>query len=128
VRGLVEMRVIARLPKADAPLPETPDVESPGTGYMRRLQREQSMEQIVQASAAAVRRRLTETVGAFVRGEAMTLDPFPAATLTLSHLVARDEVPAYRAALNDAVAGVVVERIVVSGPVAPYQFVSPPHD
>lgn len=86
------------------------------------------MEQIVQASAAAVRRRLTETVGAFVRGEAVTLDPLPAAVLTLSHLVARDEVAAYRTALNDAALGVQVERLVVCGPVAPYQFVSAPHD
>ena len=86
------------------------------------------MEQIVHTSASAVRRRLTEIVGALVRGEAMTLDPFPAATLTLSHLVARDEVPAYRLAVNDAGLGTLVERLVVSGPVAPYQFVSAPHD
>jgi hypothetical protein len=84
------------------------------------------MEQIVQASAAAVRRRLTETVGAFVRGEAVTLVPLPAAVLTLSHLVARDEVGAYRSALTDAVLPTEVDRLVLSGPVAPYQFVSAP--
>ena len=128
VRGLVEMRIIARLPKGDEPQHVSGGSDAPGTTYMRQLQRERSMEQIVQASAAAVRRRLTETVGAFVRGEAMTLDPFPAATLTLSHLVARDEIPAYRTALNGADLGSLVERIVVSGPVAPYQFVSAPHD
>ncbi len=128
VRGLVEMRVIARLPKGDEPQQDSAGSDAPGTSYMRQLQRERSMEQIVQATAAAVRARLTETVGAFVRGEAMTLDPFPAATLTLSHLVARDEIPAYRTALNGADLGGLVERIVVSGPVAPYQFVSAPHD
>jgi hypothetical protein len=86
------------------------------------------MEQIVQATAAAVRRRLTETVGAFVRGEAVRLDPLPAAVLTLSHLVARDEVAAYRTALHDAAPPTQVERLVVCGPVAPYQFVSAPRD
>lgn len=128
VRGLVEMRVIVRLP-TPAGLPDEASVgASPGIAYMRQLQRGGAMEQIVQASAAAVRRRLTETVGAFVRGEAVTLDPLPAAVLTLSHLVARDEVAAYRTALNDAALGVQVERLVVCGPVAPYQFVSAPHD
>jgi hypothetical protein len=130
VRGLVEMRVVARLPQpADMPADPVDDpapATSPGIDYMRRLQRGKAMEQIVQASGAAVRRRLTETVGAFVRGEAVTLDPLPAAILTLAHLVARDEVPAYRTALGDAALGVLVERFVVCGPVAPYQFVSAP--
>jgi hypothetical protein len=128
VRGLVEMRVIARLPRPAVPPEEAPTADSPGTGYMRKLQQGRAMEQIVQASASAVRRRLTETVGAFVRGEAVTLDPLPAAVLTLSHLVARDQVPAYRSALTDVALDVAVERLVVSGPVAPYQFVSAPDD
>jgi hypothetical protein len=129
VRGLVEMRVIARLLRP--PEPEAPDgggAVSPGTAYMRHLQRDRAMEQIVQATSAAVRQRLTETVGAFVRGEAVTLVPLPAAVLTLSHLVARDEVAAYRSAVNDAAPDPQVERLVVRGPVAPYQFVSAPHD
>ena len=128
VRGLVEMRIIVRLPRAEQRERVSAVSTAPGTSYMRQLQRERSMEQIVQASAAAVRRRLTEIVGALVRDEAMTLDPSPAATLTLSHLVARGEIPAYRTALNGADLGGLVERIVVSGPVAPYQFVSAPHD
>ena len=86
------------------------------------------MEQIVQASVAAVRRRLTETVGAFVRGEAVTLDPLPAAVLTLSHLIARDAVADYRTALYDAAPPLQVERLVVCGPFAPYQFVTAPDD
>jgi hypothetical protein len=128
VRGLVEMRIIVRLPRPE-PAAEDPAVEAtPGLAYMKSLQRERGMEQIVQASASAVRRRLTETVGAFVRGEAVTLDPLPAAVLTLSHLVARDEVDAYRSTLRDAALGHQAERLVVCGPVAPYQFVSGPND
>ena len=129
VRGLVEMRIIARLAAAREAVATVADGEaSPGTAYMRHLQRERAMEQIVQATSAAVRRRLTETVGAFVRGEAVTLDPLPAAVLTLSHLVARDEVAAYRTAVTDAAPDPQVERLVVRGPVAPYQFVSAPDD
>ena len=130
VRGLVEMRVIVRLspPQPEAVRDERDAGASPGIAYMRKLQRGRSLEQIVQASAAAVRRRLTETVGAFVRDEAVTLVPLPAATLTISHLVARDEIASYRSALDDAAPGLDVERLVVSGPVAPYQFVTASHD
>jgi hypothetical protein len=67
-------------------------------------------------------------VGAFVRDEAVTLVPLPAATLTLSHLVPRDEVDTYRSALEAAAPGAHVERLIISGPVAPYQFVSTSHD
>jgi hypothetical protein len=126
VRGLVEMRTIAKLGRPSEPAATDDGEAPPGTAYMRHLQRGRAMEQIVQASAVAVRQRLTETVGAFVRGEAVTLDPLPAAVLTLSHLVARDEVAAYRTAVNAAAPDAHVERLVVRGPVAPYQFVSPP--
>jgi hypothetical protein len=128
VSGLVEMRIIVRL---SAPVPKAPapgSDQSPGTAYMRRLLQKRELEQIMQTTSVAVRRRLTETVGAFVRGEAVTLDPLPAAVLTLSHLVAREEVESYRAALRDTAAGVDIERLVVSGPLAPYQFVSAADD
>ncbi len=132
VRGCVEMRVIIRLSRtvqsADTTEGETDADATPGTAYMRRLQRGRSLEQIVQASAAAVRRRLTETVGAFVRDEAVTLVPLPAATLTLSHLVPRDEIDTYRSALEAAAPDAHVERLIIAGPVAPYQFVSTSHD
>ena len=130
VRGCVEMRVIARLTQPDSPaIPDEPDsAASPGIAYMRKLQRGRTLEQIVQVSASAVRRRLTETVGAFVRDEAVTLVPLPAATLTISHLVPRAEIAAYRSALGGAALGADVERLIVSGPVAPYQFVSASDD
>ena len=130
VRGCVEMRVIVRLPRPDAgTISDEPEPgASPGTAYMQKLQRGRTLEQIVQASASAVRRRLTETVGAFVRDEAVTLVPLPAATLTISHLVPRDEIAAYRSALDDVAPGVRVDRLIISGPVAPYQFVSASHD
>ena len=127
VQGLVEMRVIIELSREQESVPVAEE-RTPGMAYMQELRRKRGMEQIVQASALAVRRRLTETVGAFVRGEAFVLDLSPVAILTVSHLIDRDSVSGYRAALHGAAPGAQVERFVVCGPVAPYQFVSPPND
>jgi hypothetical protein len=136
VRGLVEMRVVASLRASEKALPlvalPTGDDASltedltPGRAYMRELSRTRELERIMHTLAAAVRERLTETVGAFVRGEALSLAPLPAAVLTVSHLIARDVITRYRAALLDAQLHEQVERFVVSGPGAPYHFVTPP--
>jgi hypothetical protein len=131
VRGLVEMRVVVALrmqPPEDRQSAAAETADSPGRAYMLGLRESRKLERIVQTSAVAVRRRLTETVGAFVRGEAVSLAPLPAAVLTVSHLITRDVVPRYRSALLEARLDGQVERIVVSGPGAPYGFVTPPHD
>ena len=136
VRGLVEMRVVAALrPSPQAAALMTPssvsglaagEVLTPGRAYMRELGRTRELERIMQTSASAVRERLTETVGAFVRGEAVSLAPLPAAVLTVSHLISREVVTRYRTALLDAQLQEQVERFVVCGPGAPYRFVTPP--
>ena len=140
VDGLVEMRIIAKLVAGEgrgskgppaAPGPD-PDGEHQGPGgagraYLERVRGRQIVERNVHTISAAVRQRLTETVGAFVRGEAISLDPLPAAVLHLAHLVPRDAVTKYRSALLDATLGPEVERIVVSGPGAPYNFVTDPN-
>jgi hypothetical protein len=136
VRGLVEMRVVAALrpfPEAAALMPESVESQmasggtmTPGRAYMRELSRTRELERIMQTSASAVRERLTETVGAFVRGEALSLAPLPAAVLTVSHLISRDVITRYKTALLDAQLTEQVERFVVCGPGAPYRFVTPP--
>jgi len=136
VRGLVEMRVVAALrlsPDATTLMASLNDGGTssaggltPGRAYMRELGRTRELERIMQTSASAVRERLTETVGAFVRGEALSLAPPPAAVLTVSHLISRDVVTRYRTALLDAQLNEQVERFVVCGPGAPYRFVTPP--
>ena len=137
VDGLVEMRVVARLavpgPAGGQGVPEGPVAAEngpggPGRAYLEELRGRQKLERNMQSISAAVRQRLTETVGAFVRGEAISLDPLPAAVLSASHLVPRDAVSRYRSALLDATLGPEVERIVVSGPGAPYRFVSDPNE
>jgi len=125
VRGMVEMRVLVALATARTPEVEA-DAGSPGRVYMQQLLRIRGTEQGVHAAAAAVRERISTVVGPFVRDEAVVVAASPTAMLTLSHLIARDDVFRYRAALEDADAGAPVARLIVRGPVAPYQFVSPP--
>ena len=125
VRGMVEMRVLvalAAVPTADAEA----NAETPGRAYMQQLLRVRGEEQLVQAAAATVRERISTVVRPFVREEAFVVASSPTAMLTLSHLVARDDVPRYRSALDVAEIGDPAKRLIVRGPVAPYQFVSPP--
>jgi hypothetical protein len=138
VAGLVEMRVIAKLTVTTPPESSTEwqgardgvarGVEGAGRAYLEQLRGRRIVERNLQAISAAVRQRLTETVGAFVRGEAISLDPLPAAVLYTAHLVPRDAVSQYRSALHGATLGPDVERIVVSGPSAPYAFASEPNE
>jgi hypothetical protein len=133
VEGLVEMRVIAKLVVDSAPVApgregtaktQAEAHEARGRAYLERVREREKVERNLQSISVAVRERLTETVGAFVRGEAISLDPLPAAVLFTAHLVPRDAVTQYRSALRDASLGPTVERIVVSGPSAPYRFTS----
>jgi len=125
VHGLVEMRLVVALASGSSPDPVL-DSGAPGRAYMERLLRTRSTEQAVRATAAAVRERLSSAVKPFVLGEEIVVTSSPTAMLTISHLVARGDVSDYRAALEDAPRGELVERMVICGPVAPYQFVSSP--
>jgi hypothetical protein len=93
---------------------------------MQQLLRMRGTEQGVQAAAAVVRERISRAVRPYVRDEAFVVVASPTAMLTLSHLIARDDVASYRSALEGADAGAPAARLTVRGPVAPYQFVSPP--
>ena len=125
VRGLVEMRVVVALAVSQAP-DAIAGTATPGRAYMQALMRNRGMEQIVQAGAAAVREQLSAMVRPFVRDEALVVAASPSPILTLSHLVARGDVAGYRAALDTFEPGMGVKRLVTCGPLAPWQFVSPP--
>ena len=124
VQGMVEMRVVVRLVSNDgeAPAGEAP---SPGRAYMDRLMRTRGREHRLETDAAAVRAEIAALVGQLARREAFTLNA-STGTLMLAHLVAREDVRAYRSAVEGATLVSPVGRLVVSGPGAPYQFVSPP--
>lgn len=125
VDGLVEMRLVIALADARPPDAEI-DPDTPGRAYMQRLLRTRGTEQSVNATAATVRAHLSALVQPYIRGEEFVIASSPTAVLTVSHLVARGDVARYRAAVNAAAPGAHVARMVVCGPVAPYQFVSPP--
>ena len=125
VRDLVEMRLVIAL-RTEAAANADTGLESPGRAYMHRLVRDRSTEQAVESLANAVRGRLRAIVFPFVRDEAFVIGTSPRAVLTVSHLIARGDVASYRSALEGATHGTDVERLVICGPVAPYQFVSAP--
>lgn len=124
VQGLVEMRVLVRLAAVDDATPggEEP---SPGRAYMAGLRRARGREERLQSGAAAVRAEIAALVAGIARRDAFTLNA-SSGMLMLAHLVAREDVPAYRAAIEGASLVTPVRQLVVSGPGAPYQFVSPP--
>ena len=124
VQGMVEMRVVVRLEAngGEAPAGGAP---SPGRAYMDRLMRTRGREQRLEADAAAVRAEIAALVGQLARREAFTLNA-STGMLMLAHLVARADARAYRSVVEGATLATAVGRVVVSGPGAPYQFVSPP--
>ena len=124
VRDLVEMRVIVALALRE-PASADADASSPGVAYMRRLMDARGRARSAEQAATAVRDEVKGLVGQFVRREAWAIAASPA-ILTLTHLVARDDASAYRAALDAARLGSPTGPLVVRGPGAPYQFVSPP--
>ena len=124
VQDLVEMRVIVALALRTAAADDD-DRASPGRAYMRRLMEARERARNAEQVAAAVRDEVNALVGRLVRREAWAVAASPA-ILTLTHLVARDDANAYRAALDSARLASPIGPLVVRGPGAPYQFVSPP--
>jgi hypothetical protein len=94
----------------------------PGRAYMARLQADLGLARNLRETGLVVRRRITETVGAFVREEAVLLAPAPSTTLTLSHLIDRSAEADYRAAIAGARTLLRDCKPMVFGPLAPYSF------
>ncbi len=123
VQGLVEMRVVVALILAHSE--GIAGADSPGWAYMKRLLGLKAREERVKAAAESVRGEVGAYVGRLVRGETFTVKGEPA-IVTLSHLIRRDHVAEYRAALHDATFTTATGTLVVRGPGAPYDFVSAP--
>ena len=124
VHGLVEMRVIVLLSAIATEMPVM-EAKSRGRAYMDQLMGVRRRERAARGTASALRNELRRFVGPFVRREVFSVTDSPP-ILTLSHLVSKEDVPPYRSALRDAAFATPVERFVVLGPGAPYDFVSPP--
>lgn len=131
VAGMVEMTaIVPLLDDVASSAPPASSTVAPGRAYLDELRRRMAPE--MHYTQSAVRRRITETVGALVRDEAVAVNPSPPAvflspSLRFSHLLPRAAVDDYRQALarisEELFAGAEpVLAIRVLGPTAPYTF------
>ncbi|MFL5580589.1 MAG: GvpL/GvpF family gas vesicle protein [Gemmatimonadaceae bacterium] len=130
VAGMVEMTAIVPLLDAAPSAPPASSTVAPGRAYLDEVRRRMAPE--MHYTQSAVRRRITETVGALVRDEAVAVNPSPPAvllspSLRFSHLLPRAAVDDYRQALarisGELFAGAEPGLAIrVLGPTAPYTF------
>jgi hypothetical protein len=124
VEGAVEMtvRLLVSPDEAVAERPAPLSSERSGRHYLEQVAARERAERNVLAKAAVVRDRVSGAVGALVRAESFA-GAAPGSTLaTLSHLVPREHIEAYRSALHALRAEDPALAIMVSGPWAPYSF------
>lgn len=123
VRGMVEMTVRVRLAiDAGDAAPVIRAEGASGREYLERLRERQRAERMRRDAVDVVRRRVGDAVGSAARAESVATIATPHRWLSISHLVARDAVPRYRAALDALAAADPMLRLAVSGPWAPYSF------
>jgi len=121
VRGAVEMTVTAPLNRvANNPRPTS----GSGRAYLESVRREQAaiIERIRQADF--LHQRVAAVVSGLVMEEARAEVGAASRTLGISHLVSRSIVPQYRAATAGLGVALPAQRILITGPWAPYSFVS----
>ena len=130
VRDHVEMTLSGRIEQPGEPAEAARGAEparaggAPGSGraYLERIKAGLAMEQEMQLRIAAVRRRVTETVGALVRDEVVQVRPSPTVTLSISHLLPRAALDAYRQAAAGLGGDPALPPLVIIGPLAPWRF------
>jgi hypothetical protein len=130
VAGRVEMSTYVTLAAAkEAATPAPPAAPaasagaSAGRAYLEHLRSSMRVERNVHHELAAVRRRITETVGALVCDEVVAAVPSPPAApcFRLAHLISRAAVSDYRSRLS-ALGADSVRGLRVIGPSPPYSF------
>jgi Gas vesicle synthesis protein GvpL/GvpF len=127
VAGTVEMTVRMLMPSAAnlasaAQVTEAGKGSMTGRGYLERVAAAQRQERNLLAVEEIVRGRVSSAVQELVRAESFT-GAIPGSNLaTLSHLVPRENVEAYRSALLVLRNEERALAIMVSGPWAPYSF------
>ena len=125
VEGAIEMTVRMLVPAS------TNDAATGGVGgaaegkgreYLERLAAVQREERNVLAKVAIVRDRVSLAVEGLVRAESFSGAAAGSSLATVSHLVPRENVDAYRSALLALRSDDPALAIMVSGPWAPYSF------
>lgn len=126
VEGAVEMTIRLLVPSATGE--ERRDDATPvegnpsGRRYLERLAAARREERNVLAKAALIRERVSAVVGQLVRAQAFASAGAGSSLITLSHLVPRENIAAYRNALLALRKEDPALAIMVSGPWAPYSF------
>jgi hypothetical protein len=126
VDGAVEMTVRMLVP---AVTDHVRRAEEPGAGgtasgrrYLERVAAVQREERNLRANAAIISERVTSAVGELVRAQSFARAGAGSSLVTLSHLVPRENVEAYRSALLRLRREDPALALMVSGPWAPYSF------
>ena len=126
VAGAVEMTVKVSIQSASTPADGTAEPVSAGEGrgrqYLERVAAAHRREQNVLAEAQIVCERVREAVAPLVRAEAFAGTGASSSFASLSHLVPRDQITAYRSAIQALRADNPALSLRVSGPWAPYSF------
>lgn len=129
VQGQVEMTLVitptARrmLHDLEPVLPEMLEPATPGAGrkYLETLQRREARTGLVRAAIDALATKLTDALTGLVRRSAIHDSVTPLPLRTISHLISRRDVAAYREIAAD-VEGGRESRFLLIGPRAPYSF------
>jgi hypothetical protein len=130
VDGAVEMTVRVLIPPDPVVAVERgapSSSERRGRHYLEEVAARERAERNVLAKVTVVRDRVSAAVGALVRAESFGGAAPGSALATLSHLVPREHIDAYRSALQTLRAEDPALAIMVSGPWAPYSFAEGVH-
>lgn len=131
VQGTVEMTLILTpstrrmIRDLEPVLPEMFDseTEAPGRRYLDSLRRREAVTGAVKSAMDELAVELNRAAGALVRRATVLEQVSPLPLRTISHLVGRDDVNAYKAAVTAVEAGGDL-RFLLIGPRAPYSFSS----
>jgi hypothetical protein len=93
-----------------------------GREYLAWLRKRERKERAARAQADFLHRRISDAVLGMVREEARAPARSSACSLSVSHLVPRDAVTAYRLTIRALIESDPQLRLMVSGPWAPYSF------
>jgi hypothetical protein len=129
MQGFVEMTLIVTpstrrmLHDLDPVLPDMVEPESEGVGrrYLEALRKREMATAEIKTAMDELAGRLAEAAGSLVRRATIHQTVTPMPLRTISHLVSREDLPRYRAAV-DSVHGNGEFRFLVIGPRAPYSF------
>jgi hypothetical protein len=125
VDGAVEMTVRMLVPtstESERPAAQPVRGAARGRRYLEQVAERQREERNVLANAAIIRERVTSAVGELVRAQSFASAGAGSSLVTLSHLVPRENIEAYRGALSTLRRNDPALAIMVSGPWAPYSF------